>query len=182
VIRRINLSRVLPVLLFAGVAGALAMGLNRDPKVIPSMLLDRPIPQFELPALNAVQPGLNSAEFSGHGLVLVNVFASWCGSCRYEHPFLMRVAEDKRFTLVGMDWKDEAANANQYIATFGNPYSQIGIDASGRTGINLGVSGVPETFVIDNQGRVRLRVPGPMTPEIWKAEIEPLIQTADKSP
>jgi cytochrome c biogenesis protein CcmG, thiol:disulfide interchange protein DsbE len=179
---RINLSRVLPVLLFAGVAGALAMGLKRDPKVIPSMLLDRPIPQFELPALNAAQPGLNSAKFSGDGLVLVNVFASWCGSCRYEHPFLMRVAQDKRFTLVGMGWKDEAANANQYIATFGNPYSQIGIDASGRTGIDLGVSGVPETFVIDSQGRVRLRVPGPMTPEIWKAEIEPLIQTAGKSP
>jgi cytochrome c biogenesis protein CcmG, thiol:disulfide interchange protein DsbE len=179
---QINLSRLLPVMLFSGVAVALSMGLKRDPKVIPSMLLDRPIPHFELPALNEQQPGLNSAKFSGRGLVLVNVFASWCGSCRFEHPFLMRAAEDKRFTLVGMDWKDDAANANQYIKTYGNPYSQIGIDASGRTGINLGVSGVPETFVIDNQGRVRLRVPGPMTPEIWKAEIEPLIQTAEKSP
>jgi cytochrome c biogenesis protein CcmG, thiol:disulfide interchange protein DsbE len=176
----LNLSRLLPVALFGGVTVALAMGLHRDPKVIPSMLLDRPIPQFELPALTASQPGLNSTKFSGHGLVLVNVFASWCGSCRFEHPFLMRVAEDKRFTLVGMDWKDEAANANDYIKTYGNPYSQVGIDASGRVGINLGVSGVPETFVIDNQGRVRLRVPGPMTPEIWKAEIEPLIQTASK--
>lgn len=179
---RINLSRALPVFLFAGVAVALGMGLKRDPKIIPSMLLDRAIPQFELPALSEQQPGLNSAKFAGRGLVLVNVFASWCGSCRFEHPFLMRAAEDKRFTLVGMDWKDDAANANQYIKTYGNPYSQIGIDASGRTGINLGVSGVPETFVIDNQGRVRLRVPGPMTPEIWKAEIEPLIQTAEKSP
>jgi cytochrome c biogenesis protein CcmG, thiol:disulfide interchange protein DsbE len=178
---RLNASRILPVVLFTIVAGAMAMGLKRDPKVIPSMLLDRPIPQFELPALSEKQPGLNSAKFAGHGLVLVNVFASWCGSCRYEHPFLMRVAEDKRFLLVGMDWKDEAANANQYIATYGNPYSQIGIDASGRTGINLGVSGVPETFVIDNEGRVRLRVPGPMTPEIWKVEIEPLIlETAKK--
>jgi cytochrome c biogenesis protein CcmG, thiol:disulfide interchange protein DsbE len=179
---RINISRVLPVLLFAALAAALAMGLKRDPKVIPSMLLDRPIPQFELPALNAAQPGLNSAKFAGRGLVLVNVFASWCGSCRFEHPFLMRTASDKRFTLVGMDWKDDAQNANKYIDTYGNPYSQIGIDASGRTGIDLGVSGVPETFVIDNQGRVRLRVPGPMTPEIWKAEIEPLIKTAEKAP
>jgi cytochrome c biogenesis protein CcmG, thiol:disulfide interchange protein DsbE len=160
---RINISHVLPILLFVGVANALAVGLKHDPKMIPSMLLDQPIQQFELPALGAVQPGFNSAKFSGRGLVLVNVFASWCSSSRYEHPFLMRIAEDKRFTLVGMDWKDEAANANQYIATFGNPYSQ-------------------KTFVIDNQGRVRLRVPGPMTPEIWKAEIEPLIQTADKSP
>jgi cytochrome c biogenesis protein CcmG, thiol:disulfide interchange protein DsbE len=176
---KLNLPRVLPVLLFAGVAGALALGLKHDPKVIPSMLLDRPIPHFELPALNQTQPGLNSAKFAGRGLVLVNVFASWCSSCRYEHPFLMRIAQDKRFTFVGMDWKDDAVNANQYITTFGNPYSQIGIDASGRTGIDLGVSGVPETFVIDNQGRVRLRVPGPMTPEIWKLEIEPLIQTAD---
>jgi cytochrome c biogenesis protein CcmG, thiol:disulfide interchange protein DsbE len=179
---RLNLSRVLPVLLFVGVAGALSMGLKRDPKVIPSMLLDRPIPQFELPALTAKQPGLNSAEFKGKGLVLVNVFASWCGSCRYEHPFLMRTAQDKRFTFVGMAWKDEMANASDYINTYGNPYSQIGVDVSGRTGINLGVSGVPETFVVDNQGRVRLRVPGPMTPEIWKTEIEPLLQTADKTP
>lgn len=177
---KFNAPRVLPVLLFATIAGALAMGLKHDPKVIPSMLLDRPIPKFELPALSTTQPGLNSSKFAGKGLVLVNVFASWCGSCRYEHPFLMRVAKDNRFTLVGMDWKDEAPNANQYIATYGNPYSQIGIDASGRVGIDLGVSGVPETFVIDNEGRVRLRVPGPMTPEIWKAEIEPLIQTANK--
>jgi cytochrome c biogenesis protein CcmG, thiol:disulfide interchange protein DsbE len=177
-----NLSRALPIVLFGGIAVALGLGLKRDPKVSSFVLLDRPIRQFELPALNEQQPGLNSAKFAGRRLVLVNVIASWCGSCRFEHSFQMRATEDKRFTLMGMDWKDDATNANQYIKTYGNRYSQIGIDASGRSGINLGVSGVPETFVIDNQGRVRLRVPGPMTPEIWKAEIEHLIQTAEKSP
>jgi cytochrome c biogenesis protein CcmG/thiol:disulfide interchange protein DsbE len=177
-----RVSTLLPVTLFAGIAASMAFGLNHDPKVIPSMLLDRPIPQFILPALQTSLPGLDSGKFSKHGLILVNVFASWCSSCRYEHPFLMRIAGDKRFKLVGMDWKDTADHGNEYLATFGNPYSAIGIDESGRTGIDLGVSGVPETFVVDLEGRVRLRVPGPMTPEIWSAEIEPLIQMAAKSP
>jgi cytochrome c biogenesis protein CcmG, thiol:disulfide interchange protein DsbE len=94
----------------------------------------------------------------------------------------MRVAQDKRFTLVGMDWKDTPEQGNEYLAKFGNPYQAVGVDETGRTGIDLGVSGVPETFVVDRGGRVRLRVPGPMTPEIWKAEIEPLLLAAAKTP
>jgi len=179
---RFRLSNLLPVGIFVAIATTMAFGLQRDPKVIPSMLLDRPIPKFELPALSAKQPGINSAKFGPEGLVLVNVFASWCSSCRYEHPFLMNVAKDSRFKFVGMAWKDTPDHANEYLSTFGNPYSAIGVDESGRTGIDLGVSGVPETFVVDRGGRVRLRVPGPMTPEIWKAEIEPIILAAAKSP
>jgi cytochrome c biogenesis protein CcmG, thiol:disulfide interchange protein DsbE len=177
-----RLSTILPAVLFTGIAVTMAFGLQRDPKVIPSMLLDRPIPKFALPALTKTQPGIDSANFGPDGLVLVNVFASWCSSCRYEHPFLMRVAQDKRFTLVGMDWKDTPEQGNEYLAKFGNPYQAVGVDETGRTGIDLGVSGVPETFVVDRGGRVRLRVPGPMTPEIWKAEIEPLLLAAARTP
>jgi cytochrome c biogenesis protein CcmG/thiol:disulfide interchange protein DsbE len=87
----------------------------------------------------------------------------------------MRIAADKRFKLVGLDWKDTAADANQYLATYGNPYAEIGTDESGRTAIDLGVSGAPETFVVDNDGKVRVRIPGPLTPEIWQEQIEPLL-------
>lgn len=177
---RLRASTLIPLAFFAVLAATLGLGLSRDPKVLPSMLLDRPIPSFDLLPLSSDNPHLATANFKG--LTLINVFASWCASCRFEHPFLMRVANDKRFTLVGLDWKDTTPDANQYLQTFGNPYSQIGADESGRTGINLGVSGVPETFVVDSKGRVRLRVPGPMTPEIWKTEIEPLIQTAEQMP
>ena len=92
----------------------------------------------------------------------------------------MAKAKDQRFHLVGLNWKDEPDNARSFIATFGNPFQEIGSDPSGRTGIELGVTGVPETFVIDRKGRVRLRVPGPMTPEIWRTEIEPLIEKEKK--
>ncbi len=180
-INRLRASTLIPVGLFAVMGVVLFMGLQRDPKVLPSMLLNRPIPDFDLPPLEAAKAGIKSTEFKANGLTLINVFASWCVSCRYEHPFLMRVSSDKRFKLVGMDWKDTKPDAGQYLSTYGNPYSQIGIDESGRTGIDLGVSGVPETFVVDATGKVRLRVPGPLTPEIWDRQIEPLIKEAGKA-
>ena len=176
-----SISTVLPVLVFSVVAVAFSLGLKRDPKVIPSMLQDRPLPRFELPPLLANQTSLKSEEFAAGGLTIVNVFSSWCGGCRYEHPMLMQLAKDKRFTLVGLNWKDDPDNARQFIQTYGNPFTKVGTDESGRTGIDLGVSGVPETFVIDAYGRVRLRVPGPLSPEIWKTEIEPLLVSGKES-
>jgi cytochrome c biogenesis protein CcmG, thiol:disulfide interchange protein DsbE len=127
------------------------------------------------------KPAFNSTELQGKGLVLINVFSSWCGGCRFEHPFLMEKSKDPRFQLIGLNWKDDPDNARQFLATYGNPFEKLGIDPSGRAGIDLGVTGVPETFVIDSRGRVRLRVPGPMTPDIWKSEIEPLIEKEKSS-
>ena len=176
-----KLSALIPVLLFGGLSASLGMGLLNDPKVIPSMLLDRQLPHFKLPALVPEKPPLNSAELPGKGLVLINVFSSWCSGCRLEHPFLMEKSKDKRFALVGLNWKDEPDNARAFLATYGNPFENLGTDQSGRAGIDLGVTGVPETFVIDGKGRVRLRVPGPMSPEIWKTEIEPLIEKEKNS-
>ena len=178
---KLRAATLLPVSLFAVMGVVLALGLNRDPKILPSMLLDRPLPEFDLPPLEAGGPHLKSAELQGKGLTLVNVFGSWCVSCRYEHPLLMRISKDPRFKLVGIDWKDGPDDAKQYLATYGNPYAQIGADVSGRTAIDLGVSGAPETFAVDAKGRVRLRVPGPLTPEIWDKQIEPLIKEAEKA-
>jgi len=171
-----RLSTVLPVALFVVMGAVLALGLRHDPKVLPSMLINRPVPEFDLPALDAGQTGIKSDELKGKGITLINVFGSWCVSCREEHPLLMRIAKDTRFKLVGLNWKDSNADADKYLATYGNPYAAIGTDPSGRTGIDLGVSGAPETFAIDAEGRVRVRIPGPLTPEIWDSQIEPLLK------
>lgn len=178
---RLRVATLLPIGLFLVMGVVLALGLRHDPRVLPSMLISRPVPVFDLPALDANQPGLKSDEMTGKGLTLINVFGSWCVSCREEHPLLMRIAKDTRFKLVGLNWKDSNGDAEKYLATYGNPYAAIGTDSSGRTGIDLGVSGAPETFAIDNQGRVRVRIPGPLTPEIWNSQIEPLIKESGAS-
>lgn len=173
--------RVLPVLVFALFGGAFGLGLMHDPKVVPSMLIDKPLPEFRLPPLFPNARELESKSLPMQGLTLINVFSSWCGTCRQEHPLLMSLGRDSRYKLVGLNWKDKPANAQQFLNAYGNPYAEIGSDETGRTGIDLGVSGVPETFVIDSKGRVRLRVPGPMSPEIWKTEIEPLLLAEQKT-
>ncbi len=171
----LRLTTLAPVCLFAVMAAVLGMGLGNDPRALPTMLADRPVPKFSLPPLVKNIDGLTSADLEGRGVTLLNVFASWCGGCRYEHPLLMQIAKDKRVNLVAINWKDRPRMGAGWIAQYGNPYAQIGEDMSGRTGIDLGVTGLPETFVIDGEGRVRYRLAGPMTPEIWKTEIEPLI-------
>ena len=177
-----NISRILPFLVFGVIASALALGLDRDPKTIPSMLLDQPLPALSLPPLDAAKPRFESASFIGAKPVLINVFGSWCPSCRFEHPFLMRLALDQRFTLLGLDWKDDADNAKKYLADYGNPFAQIGFDYVGRTAIDLGVTGAPETFFVDTKGIVRRRITGPLTEEIWNAEIEPLLKPVETTP
>jgi cytochrome c biogenesis protein CcmG, thiol:disulfide interchange protein DsbE len=171
---RIRFSTLLPIGLFLAMGIVLAMGLQRDPKLLPSTLINRPVPAFDLVALDGSE-NLRSKTFVGDKFVILNVFASWCVSCRVEHPYLMELGQDKRFKLVGLNWKDTDPDAKSYLEKFGNPFAQVGTDPSGRAGIDLGVSGVPETFLIDGQGRVRVRIPGPLSPEIWKTQIEPLL-------
>lgn len=166
---------LVPLGLFAGLATALGFGLNHNPRDLPSMLADRPVPVFDLPPLVDGVKGLKSADLAGGKIRLLNIFASWCGGCRYEHPMMLRMAKDPRFELVAINWKDSPAKAVDWIATYGNPYQQIGDDHTGRAGIDLGVTGVPETFVIDRDGRVRYRHAGPITPEVWNTAIEPVI-------
>ena len=167
---------LLPLVVFAGLAIWFAIGLTRDPSILPSALIDKPVPEFELPALLDDVPGFATGDFGGE-VVLVNVFASWCVPCRAEHPLLMRLAEEKTVPIFGLNWKDEKDDATAWLAELGNPYARIGHDLSGRVGIDWGVYGVPETYIIDAQGRIRYKHVGPMYPSTITEVILPGIET-----
>jgi cytochrome c biogenesis protein CcmG/thiol:disulfide interchange protein DsbE len=162
---------VVPVLIFAGVAAYLGFGLTRDPRQLPSVLIDKPAPDFQLPALGA-KPGLATPDLTGK-VTLVNFFASWCAPCRIEHPLLMRLA--KEVPLVGVAYKDKPEDSKRFLEQLGDPYAKIGVDRDGRTAIDFGVYGVPETYVVDREGKIRYRHVGPLTPEVWRDTIAPLM-------
>ncbi len=170
-----RITTVVPLASFLALAVSLGVGLTHNPRELPSMLTDKPTPDFALPPLLHGMAGLKSSDLSSKKVTLLNVFASWCGGCRYEHPMLMRIANDNRLRLVGINWKDLPDKGARWIEEFGNPYQLLGEDSSGRTGIDMGVTGVPETFVIDGGGRVRYRHAGPLTPEVWLRDIEPVV-------
>lgn len=162
----IPLRFVLPVLLFAAVAALFWMGLGKDPHRLPSALLDRPVPEFDLPPLEgrpgAAPLGLKTSDLRGE-IALVNVFASWCGPCRVEHPLLMQLARDGEVALHGINYKDKPADARRWLRDLGDPFRRIGADITGRAAIEWGVYGVPETFLVDAEGRVRYKQVGPFT-------------------
>jgi len=173
---------LLPLAIFLALAALFYFRLGAgDPSRIPSALIGHPAPQTDLPPLPGLVrdgkpvPGLVAAEFKGTVTVL-NVFASWCVPCRDEAPLLMQLATDKRFRVIGLNYKDKAENARRFLGQFGNPYVAVGFDLSGRTGIEWGVYGVPETFVIGRDSRIAYKLVGPVTPEnldkVLKAEIE----------
>lgn len=164
---------LLPGALFAAVIGAFMLGLRHDPSHITSVLIDKPLPEFALPAVRNNQ-GLASADFKGEPMLL-NVFASWCVSCREEHELLLQLKQ-KGVVIQGLDWKDDASDGARYLAENGDPYIKAGNDASGRTGIDLGVAGVPETFVVDAKGRVRYKFIGPIDADDWQNTLKPMLQ------
>ncbi|KAF0177351.1 MAG: DsbE family thiol:disulfide interchange protein [Hyphomonadaceae bacterium] len=163
-----------PVALFAILAVTFGLGLRRDPSAIPSVLIDRPVPAF---VLEPVKPGV--APFRQEDLKgkvsLLNVFASWCSACRYEHPTLMALAENNTIPIYGLDWKDEPRACLDYLERSGDPFVSIGGDMSGRAAIDLGVTGAPETFVIDKAGQIRYKHVGPITEDVWRDTIAPLV-------
>jgi cytochrome c biogenesis protein CcmG/thiol:disulfide interchange protein DsbE len=166
---------LLPVLIFIGVGIGLAVGLTRDPSTLPSALIDKPVPTFELPPIAGRDgPGFSSADLAGR-VSLVNVFASWCVPCRVEHPLLMALA-DEGVAIYGIDYKDPADKAAGWLAELGDPYRAIGADQDGRVAVDWGVYGVPETFVIDRDGRIRHRHVGPLQPRDIEETIKPLLE------
>jgi cytochrome c biogenesis protein CcmG/thiol:disulfide interchange protein DsbE len=157
------------------IAGLLWLGLGRDPSALPSTLIDRPLPAFQLQAIRPGETrGLQTTDLTGQPMLL-NVFASWCVGCRVEHPFLMEL-EQQGVVIQGLNWKDPPGAGAAWLTEHGDPYARIGDDPDGRVGIDLGVSGAPETFIIDASGRVRHRHVGPITPEIWAAELRPILE------
>ena len=169
---------LLPLLLFAALAGYLWQGLGKDPGVLPSALIDKPAPQFALPPLAGREPALplETADLAQGTPVVVNVFASWCIPCQAEHPFVTALAADHGVTVHAINYKDEPDAAAAWLERLGDPYGRVGADREGRAGIEFGIYGVPETFLIDGTGRVRLRHAGPLTPEILSTVILPAIR------
>jgi cytochrome c biogenesis protein CcmG/thiol:disulfide interchange protein DsbE len=162
----------LPVLLFAVIVGYFLLGLQRDPSTLPSALIDKPVPSFALPPLTE-KPGLAADDLRGE-VTLVNFFASWCVPCRSEHPVLMRIGKAVR--LVGIAYKDKPEDSRRFLEQLGDPYARIGIDREGRTAIDFGLYGVPETYVVDQEGKIRFRFVGPLTPAAWDEQVAPLIR------
>jgi cytochrome c biogenesis protein CcmG/thiol:disulfide interchange protein DsbE len=165
---------LLPALAFVGLLGAFGVGLTMDPSILPSMLIGKPVPAFNLPPVRPGDQGFSRADLGGEP-VLLNYYASWCVPCRVEQPVLMRLRAEG-VSIHGVDWKEAPAEGAQWLAQHGDPYIRVGNDQSGRTGIDMGVSGVPETFVVDKQGRVRYRHVGALTSEDWATKIAPLMQ------
>lgn len=170
-----------PLFLFLSIALYFAVGLTRDPRTLPSALLDRPVPTFDLAPIQAADNGLASTDLLGKA-VLVNFFASWCSACQVEHPLLMRLAAEGAIPIYGIDWKDDPRDGAAWLKRFGNPYTRVGDDSSGRLGIDLGVAGVPETFVVDKTGRIRYRHIGPITEEVWEESLRSLVVQVGEEP
>ncbi|MGD0431909.1 MAG: DsbE family thiol:disulfide interchange protein [Acetobacteraceae bacterium] len=171
---------LLPVIMFLALAGyfALALRPDYDPHELPSALLDKEAPQFSLAGLNG--PGVARDALKG-GPVLINFFASWCVPCRVEHPLLMRLAERDHVPLYGIDYKDQPEDATKLLTQFGDPYRSVGLDRDGRVGLDFGVYGVPETYVIDSTGHIRKRFVGPLTAQQVEKELLPLLKTLGPS-
>jgi len=165
---------LLPAALFAVLLVAFAMGLNHDPSLLPSALINRPAPDFNLPGLIDPAKGLARKDLAG-GVTLVNFFASWCAPCREEQPALTALAHQPGVTLVGIAYKDKPLDSRRFLDDLGNPYHRIGVDQDGTTAINFGVYGVPETYVVDGAGHIRYRHVGPLSEDDVDRKILPLI-------
>jgi cytochrome c biogenesis protein CcmG, thiol:disulfide interchange protein DsbE len=166
---------ITPLALFAVLLGFLTVGLNLNPREVPSPLIGKPAPAFSLPRLD--DPGMRIGRDDLLGKVwLLNVWASWCVACREEHPLLVEFSRRKVAPIYGLNYKDGRTEAQRWLANFGNPYDASVSDSDGRVGIDFGVYGVPETFVIDKQGVVRFKQIGPITPDALRDRIEPLLK------
>jgi cytochrome c biogenesis protein CcmG/thiol:disulfide interchange protein DsbE len=173
---------LLPLILFLALAALFLYRLGAgDPSRLPSALIGRPVPVTDLPPIpglvrdGAPVPGLASGDFLG-AVTLVNVWASWCVPCHDEAPLLMRMAEDKRLRIVGINYKDQPENARRFIGRYGNPFAAVGVDPNGRASIDWGVYGVPETFVVSRDGRIAFKLVGPITPQNLEAQLKPAIE------
>ncbi|MGE4659701.1 MAG: DsbE family thiol:disulfide interchange protein [Arenicellales bacterium] len=164
-----------PLLIFIVVAVFLAVGLKLDPREVPSPLIDKPAPQFELPRLLQMGGVVSTADLRGE-VWLLNVWASWCVACRVEHPLLNDLAAKRLIRIVGLNYKDAPADARTWLREFGNPYDIIAVDRQGEAGIDWGVYGVPETFVIDRSGVIRYKHIGPLDAKVLNETIVPLVR------
>jgi cytochrome c biogenesis protein CcmG/thiol:disulfide interchange protein DsbE len=169
-----SLRFLVPAVLFAALVGFFVVGLQKDPSLIRSPLIGKPAPTFMLESLEDPARKVGATDFAGRPWLL-NVWATWCGGCRQEHAVLLEISREGRLPLMGLNWRDERALAQQWLAQLGNPYTSIAFDPEGRTAIDWGVYGAPETFLIGADGKVLHKQIGVMTQEIWRRDFLPLL-------
>ena len=172
---------IAPILVVGALIAVFAVGLRLDPSRVPSPLIDQPAPAFELPSLRAPGELLSERQFEGQ-VSIVNVWASWCVPCRLEHPLWMDWAETSDVPLYGLNYKDAPGDALEWLARHGDPYQAIASDRAGDVGIDWGVYGVPETFVIDATGRIRYKHIGPLDPTSMEETFRPIVQRLLQEP
>jgi len=168
---------IVPFALFAVLGAFLYVGLQRDPSYVPSPLIGKQAPEFSLPSLQDPAYPVSTADLKGRAWVL-NVWGTWCGGCRQEHEVLVAISKQNAVPLIGLDWKDDNAAAQQWLRELGNPYAAVASDAEGRVAIDWGVYGAPETFLIGPDGTVLYKHIAPMTLDVWAKEFLPRIETA----
>ena len=171
----VRLRTAVPLLIFIGITVFLGIGLTKDPRLVPSPLVGKPVPQFDLQPVQGRKDGLSNEKLRGE-VSMVNVFASWCTACRQEHPLLMALSREGSVPIHGLNYKDQPDDASAWLDALGDPYSRTGADIDGMVGIDWGVYGVPETFVIDSKGFIRYKHIGPITEDVYRETLQPLIK------
>lgn len=167
---------LLPLFVLGVLAIYFTIGLSLDPKKMPSMLENKPLPAFDLKPIKGFDKGFGTKDLKGQ-VTLVNIFGSWCVACQVEHPFLMRIKEEGLVPIYGVDWRETDADAGpKWLERYGNPYTLVGDDPDSEAAIHLGVTGAPETFFVDAKGIIRYKHIGPITPTNWDETLWPLIQ------
>ena len=170
---------LIPLAIFIVLVVFLAIGLGHDPHEVPSPLINKPAPAFQLPQLHDPTRTFSAQEMRGK-VWLLNVWASWCFSCREEHPFLIEYARSSAVPIYGLDLKDKREDALSWLSELGNPYVLSASDTDGRVSIDYGVYGAPETYLIDRDGIIRFKQIGPITPDVWQKTILPLVKDLNK--
>ncbi len=169
------MKRWLPLILFAVLVGFFAKGLLLNPREVPSPFIGKPAPAFTLPLVGNANATFSPADMKGK-VWLINVWAPWCVSCRQEHGILMELARSQPVPIVGLNWKDKDREAEQLLAEHGSPYLAVPDDLTGKVGIDYGVTGTPETYVVDQAGIIRMKHVGPISPDVWKEKFEPKLK------
>lgn len=172
-----RLKFLIPVVLFAALVAVFYTGLYKDPSLVPSPFIGKPAPAFAVQSLHDPAVTVSNSNFAGR-VALLNVWASWCPGCAREHPLLMLIAEQGIVPVYGLNWKDERSAALKWLQRLGNPYTLVAYDNENTVGMEWGVYGAPETFLIDADGIILHKLIGPLTPEIWETEFMPLIRDA----
>lgn len=169
------MKRWIPLIVFMALVGFFAKGLFLDPREVPSPFIGKPAPAFTLPLVGNAEASFSPEQLKGQ-VWMLNVWAPWCVSCRHEHVFLMHLNQAGAIPIVGLNWKDKNREAAALLAKTGNPYVAVPDDLDGRVAIDYGVTGTPETYLIDAEGKIRMKHVGPINPEVWKEKFQPKLK------